>query len=1048
MSPVDIEKVYHEENDDIDDIKKRKGCCRCHLNSLGSLGYCVVAVGLSTYVIATEVQQFIKYLKVPWPHHTKPLLELNIHIDNLNLKVEMFVILNYHIGLVCAAAVLLIFFFFASIFKIGNYANDGYKLGVQDATCSKDPPPLPGPAGGLVRGAWLHGGPTAAFLHLLVAHLLILARLIMEAQATKAGFLDQKNVWWSELSSVLPQMHRDSIFNALQAFEEKQEDPVVEAEAGPVALRYEASTSITFTSGGSSSVTGLEEEDNWHLGEIAWGPFTPHFLNYILAHLVYAGKYASVFWGTNKGLGLVFFLQLLFNVAQSALALSGFQVLYKVQVAGPEKVLPQYDGFLLPLPILVAVFNAFEAMVLASGSVIYLYGYYKFNGFLNAEKEKYHILNKAGHQPSPWGYWPHCWSLLLLVLMTATASPIIHDWTVVFRVTTDTSIFVATMATLAHLFLWILLWMVLTIKTNWYFKLRVQISKTIVTNTHSIRLVNEVQLSRQVEEADGPVMVIGAGKTYLMQEGSPKKSLMKIVHNTVSEKKARGEEEEIYWLRPKPPGSGWNKGKPSPGAKHKVTFNDTPTTSRKRNSRDNCPDVLGGDSGSDSSESDGDYARLRDVSFPGPTKSNRCRENTPEEVKEEDENTKLPENTAESESVSVGGDFPAPPPELTNPDNSEPLPPPPYSPPTPPPPLPEQHPPPYESTPQQRHQHIPAIRGASLESSPGRSADSGLVVDLPRSSDASSTSSSVTPPDKRCDSGIHSQASSSASHSKSGSSGSEGMAQVPQPGGSGLPRCSSIDQLCTNQFLPPPPAECPKSMSLTRDMLPPNHKNFFKQQQQRAAQYQHIDESFPPPPPPHQQLHFAPNLHHQQQNLHHQQQRQNQTHNQNTHQHVPAPPPHQQLPNNGNAKGKGPGKTGRLSIEVVGGGYGFLPPSKFVSSEPVYSDASTPVVIKRRSSISQVEPDTPPYERSGSSFSSFTDPQLPRAILHGGQQAKCQTVGAYGVRGRRHIPAADPKHATIGGVVPPKGFHQPTHHDPRYFSVTAVKSTADVPVRL
>ncbi|CAL4089194.1 unnamed protein product, partial [Meganyctiphanes norvegica] len=108
------------------------------MNSLGSLGYCVVAVGLSTYVIATEVQQFIKYLKVPWPHHTKPLLELNIHI-----------------GLVCAAAVLLIFFFFASIFKIGNYANDGYKLGVQDATCSKDPPPLPGPAGGLVRGAWL-----------------------------------------------------------------------------------------------------------------------------------------------------------------------------------------------------------------------------------------------------------------------------------------------------------------------------------------------------------------------------------------------------------------------------------------------------------------------------------------------------------------------------------------------------------------------------------------------------------------------------------------------------------------------------------------------------------------------------------------------------------------------------------------------------------------------------------------------------------------------------------------------------------------------------
>ncbi|KAK7002156.1 hypothetical protein SK128_026867, partial [Halocaridina rubra] len=118
--------------------------------------------------------------------------------------------------------------------------------------------------------------------------------------------------------------------------------------------------------------------------------------------------------------------------------------------------------------------------------------------------------------------------------------------------------------------------------SRWYFKLRVQISKTIVTSTHSIRLVNEIQLSKQIEDTEGPVMVIGAGKTYLLQEGSPKRSLMKLVMHTVTEKKARGEEEEIYWLRPKPPPGGagsWNKRKHSPGVKHKVTFNDTPSTS-------------------------------------------------------------------------------------------------------------------------------------------------------------------------------------------------------------------------------------------------------------------------------------------------------------------------------------------------------------------------------------------------------------------------------------------------------------------------------------
>lgn len=244
-----------------------------------------------------------------------------------------------------------------------------------------------------------------------------------------------------------------------------------------------------------------------------------------------------------------------------------------------------------------------------------------------------------------------------------------------------------------------------------------------------------------------------------------------------------------------------------------------------------------------------------------------------------------------------------------------------------------------------------------------------MAGEAPRCSDSSSTASSVSPPDKRCDSGIHSQASyssSSASHSKSGSSGSESC--VPLAPGAGPPRSSSVDNLCRNQPPPPPPEPCVKSLSLQRGAMPPSVQTSQADQASAA------------------------------------------------------------------------GKSGRLNIEVVGGGYGFLPPSKFVASEPVYSDASTPVVIKRRSSVTAVEPDTPPYERSGSSFSTFTEPQLPRAVLRGPHYpvAKAQTVASHGIRARR-LPAADAKHNTIAGVVPPKGFHQPGHIDSRYFSVPAVK---------
>ncbi|XP_037781938.1 uncharacterized protein LOC119578425 [Penaeus monodon] len=838
-------------------------------------------MGLTTYVITTEVQQFIKYLSLPWPDHFTPYLELNIHI-----------------GLVGAAGVLLCFFFGAAVFKIGNYANDGYRLGVQEGVCSRDPPPLPGAAGGIVRAAWLHGGPTGPFVHILVAHLLIMARLIMEAAGTKAMILPKSTVWWSELSRVLPQKDRLAVFNVIAALAGSSDDN--SSTQGPVAAPYEASTSVTFQAAELSDDDLRDDlgDNDWHVGEIPWGPFSPHFLNYLLAHLIYAGRYAGVFWGTNKGLGFVFFVQLILNAGQSIFALNGFQVLYKVHVVGPKEVLPDFDGFLLPLPAIFAVFTASQALVLASGSVLYLYGFVKFNAFLNAEKEKYHILkhknlnsgvvytvkvylkrqnvarsgglelsrvlprkdhlavftssrllagsrmitlrsskrdtiisearyslvllsrqssrittfatnretttarrgdtlgpfsphflnyllahliyagryawgllaqqrcrhsarllraadphagqsvfalngfqvrwgwggggvadfdgsccpagylrrlhrqpgssciasgsvlylygfvkfnaflnaekekyhilSKHGHQ-TPWSYWPHCWGLTVLVVMTASAAPLVHDWTIMYRTSLDASVLAATISTIFHLFLWILLWMALTVKSKWYFKLRVQISKTIVTNTHSIRLVNEVQLSKQVEDTEGPVMVIGAGKTYLLQEGSPKRSLMKLVMHTVTEKKARGEEEEIYWLRPKPPPGGsesWNKRKHSPGAKHKVTFDDTPSTSRKRDSgRGNlCPDVLHDLSDSDTSDSDGDYARLRDVSFPGPTR----RLSHKEEPKEEDRPPPQDLSFPESDSVPVGGDFPAPPPELTDPAH---YPPPPTTPP-------------------------------------------------------------------------------------------------------------------------------------------------------------------------------------------------------------------------------------------------------------------------------------------------------------------------------------------------------------------------------
>lgn len=311
----------------------------------------------------------------------------------------------------------------------------------------------------------------------------------------------------------------------------------------------------------------------------------------------------------------------------------------------------------------------------------------------------------------------------------------------------------------------------------------------------------------------------------------------------------------------------------------------------------------------------------------------------------------------------------------------------------------------------------------------------------------------MTPPDKRSDSGVHSQT-STGSHSKSGSSGSESC--VPPPAqqncqrpinespealpppppttSTGMHRCSSVDKLCSLPPLHVIQASNIKSYSLQHGATasdayqyqqPQNNHHDQQIQQYQRLQYEaHHQQAYQQ-----QQSHNNNNSTHQQNN--------NERFQPNTN---PTPPC--------NTSDETSSNKGRLSIEVVGGGYGFLPPAKFVASEPVYSDASTPVAIRRRSSVTAVEPETPPYERSSASFSTFTEPPLPRAVLRGAtgmhqalsaaMPGKAMTVGAAVYRARRP-PSAEAKHATITGAAIPKGFHQPGHMDSRYFSVPAVK---------
>nr|CAD7456785.1 unnamed protein product [Timema tahoe] len=166
-----------------------KGACfRAHLNSLWSVWYGLCATGLQGYIALQCVRRFLNYVELPWPvGKTPPRLELHACL-----------------GLTGAAILLLPFFLTSALLKIGNLANDGFKLGRHLTACTADPPSvLLGAGGGLgrrgtgvIRSLWQHGGPTAPFLHLATAFCLLLPKLLMEARLVHAGFLpkdDAKN---------------------------------------------------------------------------------------------------------------------------------------------------------------------------------------------------------------------------------------------------------------------------------------------------------------------------------------------------------------------------------------------------------------------------------------------------------------------------------------------------------------------------------------------------------------------------------------------------------------------------------------------------------------------------------------------------------------------------------------------------------------------------------------------------------------------------------------------------------------------------------------
>jgi len=490
--------------------------CPVHCNSLWSLWYGLLTLALQAYVVYKCVARFLTYISLPWPEDKQPYLELNLYV-----------------GLVGAGVVLLPFFFISFMFKIGNLSNDGYKLGYNLSTCSMDPPSVLARSGGLIRNAWHHGGPTSSFIHLVSSFCFLLPRIIIEAKLIEVGFLSRDSIWKTDLEWLAPNNDRLVVLSFFSSSSTSQ-------------LSAESITAASVNHPADQIRKFLESETAWH-------PCSAEYLNYALALIVFAVRYPSVFWKTNKGIAFLFSVQLIGNGLQNLVSFSAMSIMYKVHVIGPQNVLHKYEPFLLNTPISMLLYLLACIIVTASSAVIYMYGYQKFMAFIQNEKEKQTIVLAEG-KTTLWMYFPHTAAMCTLIALAVCNGPLLYDFTIIYKGSLDGTVLVFVITTVLHLFLWIVTWLFLTVKMTWKFKLRVTVGRAAVHNAKSIKLVNDIDLHHTpVDKENAPMLIVGFGKTFTIHDQGPKKLIMKTLARAAMETDQELEEEETYWLRGETP---------------------------------------------------------------------------------------------------------------------------------------------------------------------------------------------------------------------------------------------------------------------------------------------------------------------------------------------------------------------------------------------------------------------------------------------------------------------------------------------------------------
>ncbi|ELT89781.1 hypothetical protein CAPTEDRAFT_224725 [Capitella teleta] len=395
------------------------GRWRLKVNSLWLWWYCVLVLAMEGYLMYRAVLRCKSFNELSWKSSDKPVVELYVYI-----------------GLIVISVMCFPFFIITSIFKIGNYANDGSRLGRDTSATLRPDLDSSGSSSDLHNGSgdvtwtqalWRHSGPLCHGFHVLAAFMLLLPRTLMDAQEIKYGFSDPDGLWRSDLDAV-----------AL--------DDVDVTYAG-------ANLTNAYSSGVMTSAV------------------SPEFINYVVALLFFGLRYAAVFWYTKMAYSFLFAFVMITNTAQFAFSFCSVSVLYKF---GVNMAAVQDLHLILPGGGTLILHLAACLLVHLAPTTLFNYGYAQFT--IKWQKfliTHFPLLTRRIHHDNTsccYGYVPNIHATCFMVAVVGLRAPIVYDYVMLYRVTEHRLIMAAIVMEAVFTFVWILVWFTLTVKQRWSFK--------------------------------------------------------------------------------------------------------------------------------------------------------------------------------------------------------------------------------------------------------------------------------------------------------------------------------------------------------------------------------------------------------------------------------------------------------------------------------------------------------------------------------------------------------------------------------------------------